>query len=324
MSRPSRRPAVRTGLPVTIVHACLREGGGGSPTAVLDEASSSLSGRLLTDDERRAAPALAGTSHAVFLSRDGEPAAGVGHDRLVVAARFFTADGELPACGHGTVAALAFLAQRAGGGEHRAGLRVAGRVVEGRVVCGASSVEAAFEAGPVGLREPTAGELALLLPALGLGTAVAAEACIATLGRPRLLLPVPTRSALAALAPDLDRLAAACDHLGLLGAFVHAPMSPSGRVVARMFAPSIGVPEDIANANSSACLAAHLLGRQGATGISVDMGDALGRPSTVTADTRHTSSGVVVDVRGAARIGHELRLPGRLAPPGGRWEIEQY
>lgn len=317
MSSTSRPPAARTGLPVTIVHACLREGGGGSPTAVLDEASSP-SGRLLTDDERRAVPALVGTSHAVFLSQDGEPAPGSGHDRPVVTVRFFTAEGELPACGHGTVAALAFLAQRAGGREYRAGLRVGGRVVEGRAVCGASFVEAAFEAGPVGLREPTADELALLLTTLGLRTAVTSGACIATLGRPRLLLPVSTPTALAALTPDLDRLAAACDRLGLLGAFVHAPMSSSGRVAARMFAPSIGVPEDIANANSSACLAAHLFGRQETTRISVDMGDALGCPSTVTAGARHTSQGPMVDVSGTARIGHELRLPGLLAPPGGR------
>jgi trans-2,3-dihydro-3-hydroxyanthranilate isomerase len=48
-----------------------------------------------------------------------------------------------------------------------------------------------------------------------------------------------------------------------------------------MFAPSIGVPEDIANANSTACLAA-FLGRE----LAVDMGDALGAPSTVVADAR--------------------------------------
>ncbi|MFF3934836.1 PhzF family phenazine biosynthesis protein [Streptomyces phaeofaciens] len=117
------------------------------------------------------------------------------------------------------------------------------------------------------------------------------------------------------MAPAPDRLAAACDQLGLLGCFVHSPMSVSGRVAARMFAPSIGVPEDIANANSSACLAAHLLARQGTTGITVDMGDALGCPSTITADTRHTSSGLLVDVTGTARIGQVRRLPRQL-PPG--------
>jgi len=317
MSRTSRSTAGRGDLPVTIVHACLRgtSGGGGSPTAVLNEASSPCANGPLTDDERRGAAALAGTSHAVFLSdeRDGED--GSGHNPPVFAVRFFTSEGELPACGHGTVAALAFLAEHAGGQEYRANLRVSGRVIEGRVLREASSsVRVAFTTGPVGLRELAVGELAVLLPALGLSTTATSGACVATLGRPRLLLSVTNRAALAALAPDPDHLAAACDQLGLLGCFVHSPMSVSGRVTARMFAPSIGVPEDIANANSSACLATHLLTRQGTTGITVDMGDALGCPSTITADTRHTSSGLLVDVTGAARIGEVLHLPRQLFP----------
>ena len=57
-----------------------------------------------------------------------------------------------------------------------------------------------------------------------------------------------------------------------------ARLRAGGRYAARMFAPSIGVPEDIANANSTACLAAHL-----AAGVAVDMGDSLGRPATITA-----------------------------------------
>jgi trans-2,3-dihydro-3-hydroxyanthranilate isomerase len=55
-----------------------------------------------------------------------------------------------------------------------------------------------------------------------------------------------------------------------------------------MFAPSIGVPEDIANANSTACLAAHL-GR----GLAVDMGDALGEPATILADARGVGGAVL-------------------------------
>jgi predicted PhzF superfamily epimerase YddE/YHI9 len=45
--------------------------------------------------------------------------------RPVVSQRFFTAAGELPACGHGTVAALAVLAQRAHAREYEAMLRLA-------------------------------------------------------------------------------------------------------------------------------------------------------------------------------------------------------
>lgn len=63
-----------------------------------------------------------------------------------------------------------------------------------------------------------------------------------------------------------------------------------------MFAPSIGVPEDIANANSTACLAADLAGR-GVTEIAVDMGDSLGSPATITASARP-----VVRVGGVAEV----------------------
>ncbi|MEY2242189.1 PhzF family phenazine biosynthesis protein [Streptomyces sp. BF23-18] len=308
--RPPGSSAGPDGLPVTLVRACLREGRGGSPTAVVDEGFPALAGRPLTDDERRRVPALAGTSHAVFLSDDRSPADGPAHGRPVVSARFFTTEGELPACGHGTVAALAFLAARAGSEVCRVDVRVSGRVIEGRAVRGtSSSVQVTFEAGPIDLREPTSRELALLLPVLGLPPAVSSGARVATLGRPRLLVPVTDRSALAALSPAPDRLAAACDRLALLGCFAHSPLSVTARVEARMFAPSIGVPEDIANVNSSACLAAHLFARHGTTRIDIDMGDALGCPSTVTTGTRPGSPNPPVDITGTARIGQVLHLP---------------
>jgi predicted PhzF superfamily epimerase YddE/YHI9 len=79
----------------------------------------------------------------------------------------------------------------------------------------------------------------------------------------------------AGLEPDFRRLRAATDSLGLLGCYAY---SAGERFTARMFAPSIGVPEDIANANSTACLAAHL-----GADITVDMGDSLGQPATIVA-----------------------------------------
>lgn len=286
------------GLPVAIVHACLRDGSGGSPTAVLDDAP-------LSDDERRRVPAAAGTSHAVFVSADDGRSGGP-----AVSLRFFTAEGELPACGHGTVAALAFLAEHAGGEEYRTALRTAGRVFAGWSVREGALVRAGFEPGPVDLREPTAAECGLVLPALGVapGT-LAAGARVASVGRARLLVPVRSRSVLAALRPDFALLRAACDRLGLLGCYVYSVQTPAGRVAARMFAPSIGVAEDIANANSTACLAAHLLG-QGITALAVDMGDSLGSPATITTTARHGGpAGPVVHLGGAAIVTRVVRLP---------------
>ncbi|GGS80798.1 hypothetical protein GCM10010222_22620 [Streptomyces tanashiensis] len=303
----------------TLVHACVRDGRGGSPTAVLDDGP-------FGEDVRRRVPGEAGASHAVFVSpcpaQDGLP---------VFSLRFFTSEGELPSCGHGTVAALGYLAARAGTDAYRVLLRVAGRTFPGWAERKGSYAEVGFAYGPVELREPAAGESELVLPALGLApyTLGRPEALrpnplgqpdtlgrqeapgpnpprqpdtpgrpdalapgtlrpgvrVASVGRPRLLVPVASRSDLAALAPDMERLRAACDRLGLLGCYVYSAPSPSGRVAARMFAPSIGVPEDIANANSTACLAAHLAGR-GIGRIAVDMGDSLGSPATISATTR--------------------------------------
>lgn len=297
------------GLHVTIVRACLRQGSGGSPTAVMDEAS-------LSDDERRRVPGVMGTSHAVFVSTHGS----VHHGRSTtppVSLRFFTAVGELPACGHGTVAALAFLAERAGSEDYRATLQASGRVFAGWSRRDDTRVHAAFEAGRVELREPTAIECDLVLPALGVTSTadtLAAGVRVAAVGRSRLLVPVATRSALAALDPDLERLRAACDRLGFLGCYVYSVPAHTGRdtgrvaIAARMFAPSIGVAEDVANANSTAGLAAHLAG-QGITDIAVDMGDSLGSPSTITATAQHSPSGTLVHLGGAAEVSRVIRLP---------------
>lgn len=302
MTPPRARSVGQAGpVPVTLVHACLRDGAGGSPTAVVADSGA------LDDTARRRIPALAGASHAVFV--DARPNGGV------PVVRFFTAEGELPACGHGTVAALAYLAELAGVPEYEETLHAAdGRIICGRTVRQGSLFHAEFAAGPVTLREPTTVELGLLLPALGLP--LVSTARIATLGRPRLLARVPSRAALEALAPNLPALEQACRDLDLLGCYAYAaPAFPGQHHAARMFAPAIGVPEDIANANSTACLAAHLyasgvLGDRPATagqlvtGPAVDMGDSLGSPATITTSVVavNASSSPVVHVGGTALV----------------------
>lgn len=270
------------------MNACLRDGRGGSPTAIVEDADPAA----LSEAQRRRIPVLQGTSHAVFVTTTA--------DESIVDLRFFTAGGELPACGHGTVAAIAFLADRAGGDAHEFTLRASGRTFTGRAVREGRHVHAAFDPGPVTLSEPSPAGVRLVLDALGAGTDRLAEGVrVASIGRPRMLVPLISPHAVAALAPDLDRLRAACDRLGLLGCYVHSTPVAGGRLVARMFAPSIGVPEDIANANSTACLAAHLAER-GISGISVDMGDALGHPATITASASPGPQGPEVLVGGVA------------------------
>jgi trans-2,3-dihydro-3-hydroxyanthranilate isomerase len=298
--------AVNDPAPVTMVDACLRGGRGGSPTAVLWEAS-------WTETERCRVPELTGASHAVFVSvGDGSGAA------PEVSLRFFTAMEELPACGHGTIAALAFLAEHAGRAEYQVTLRAGGRAFAGRATRSAHSTFAEFDPGEVQLREAPLHEHGPVLDALGRESGIlAADVCLASIGRPRLLVPMSGRSALAALRPDYGRLRDACDRLGLLGCYVHSVPTADGRLAARMFAPSIGVPEDIANANSTACLAARLA-RRGMLRVSVDMGDSLDRPATITASAtvaasatasaRKSGSGVQIRVGGSARVVDTVRL----------------
>lgn len=147
-----------------------------------------------------------------------------------------------------------------------------------------------------------------MLAALGLPPK-ASGACVATLGRPRLLLPVPDSAQLSVLTPDFAALEAVCRQLGLLGCYLYTGGEQG--FAARMFAPAIGVPEDIANANSTACLAAWLhAGTPDCRSIAVDMGDQLGSPATITATVMDTS-GVgepVVHVSGLAKVRRTVLL----------------
>ena len=272
-------------IEVTLVDACLRAGTGGSPTAVV------TTGDDLGDADLARIPRLAGTSHVVVIGRDHT-------------VRFFTSEGELPSCGHGTVAAIAALAAGNDGFEGR--LRAGGRDFAASGTPG-PVVEAWFDQGAVTLQPAGDDLVAAFLTALGItipdlhpghGPVVASP------GRARLLLPVAGRGVLAALRPDHVRLAAESRRHGQLGCFAWTPATGTARAAARMFAPAIGVPEDVANANSTGCLAAHLLATGRDPAVAADQGDALGRPSTV----RATADGISTRVGGTARVSGTSRL----------------
>jgi trans-2,3-dihydro-3-hydroxyanthranilate isomerase len=285
-----------------LVDACVRHGRGGSPTAVVfDDGTAS-------DADRRSVPVLAGTSHAAFLARERR----ADGSRAV---RFFTSTGELRGCGHGTVAAQAVLLDAVGGpvvgpavggpgpadrgADHVGRQYTGGRTFDVRATRRPDGIEVWFDQGIVTLRPPSNDELA----AIGaLGVRPRGEVTVASPGAPRLLVPVADRETLAALAPDLPALAAATRRLGLLGCFVYVPPDRDAPAAARMFAPAIGVPEDVANANSTGCLAAHLLVSSGTDRVEVEQGDALGRPATVFASAEPSYGGIRTWIGGLAVI----------------------
>ncbi|MEU8330590.1 PhzF family phenazine biosynthesis protein [Micromonospora sp. NPDC048839] len=286
---------------VTIVDACTRRREGGSPTAVLIDDST------LNDSSRRAIVRRAGTSHAAFVDADAETTPTV---------RFFTAHGELTNCGHGTIAAQAFLLHRRRVQEHRVRQRTGGRTFDTTAIQRDDGIEVWFDQGTVELQGGTAAGLDSILGALGItpyDMAADDAPCVASPGTPRLLVPVRTLPTLLAMRPDLRRLAAECRRLGYLGCFVYL-LSPTRRAAsARMFAPAIGVGEDVVNANSTGCLAAHLFASHGHRSIDVEQGHTAGRPSSVFATATATTEGISVRVGGMATI-RSGRVDHRLSP----------
>ncbi|MEV4350404.1 PhzF family phenazine biosynthesis isomerase [Actinoplanes sp. NPDC049596] len=285
---------------VAVVDACVRrDGRGGSPTAVADDDPAA------TDADRRAVAVEAGTSHAAFLGAGRTPDGG----RPI---RFFTATAELPGCGHGTVAAQAVRLTRTALGELNDRQHTGGRTFDTVAIRRPAAIEVWFDQGLVALRDPAPDELAAVVGALGLDASDAQASRIAAPGAPRMLVPVHDRPALLRLRPQLARLASACRRYGLLGCFAYVPPVGDRPGAARMFAPAIGVDEDIANANSTGCLAAHLLDTTGAEAIAIEVeqGDALGRPASVLASARRRPAGITTRVGGLAVVRSRPRPDG--------------
>lgn len=308
MNPPPHPPLLDGGssVPVAIIDACLRDGRGGSPTAVMWDAG-------LDPESCKHVPLLTGTSHVVVLAEHDAPIqparAGTLTPNPEVAVRFFTGDEELPGCGHGTVAALAFLAEASERTIYEVTLHGRTRRFAGRAVKAGTTITADFDPGQVSVRPASPEERDLAVDSLKLRAEILAEeVCVGSSGKPRLLVPLTSGAALRELAPDLAGLRVGCDRLGLLGCYVYTASTPAGHLAARMFAPSIGVPEDIANANGTACLMAKL-GRDRISQITVDMGDSLDRPATILAAVDGAGSGRRIRVGGSAAVVRTLEIP---------------
>jgi PhzF family phenazine biosynthesis protein len=254
----------------------------------------------LTDDDRHAIARRTGTSHTAFIDTSTADTPTV---------RFFASAGELTNCGHGTIAAQAVLLHRSGATEHQGRQRTAGRTFATTAIRRRDGVEVWFDQGVIALADHADATGGGIIAALGLQRAdIAAGVRVASPGTPRLLVPVRDHPTLLSMQPDFDRLATECRRLGYLGCFTYALSPTAGTAAARMFAPAIGVTEDIANANSVGCLAAHLLDTSGNGEIEVHQGDTLGRPSSISASATHTGSGIVARIGGVVDLGPPIVL----------------
>lgn len=226
--------------------------------------------------------------------------------------RFFSPGGEMTMCVHASIAAVSALIAA---GELN-GRQVTARTRSGG--CAISWDEARQPLVSVAQQPPPLG------PPLSLAAEVAAALSlplelvddgrngirVAGGARPKLLVPLAGADAVHAAGPDPDRLAAVCRQVGATGCYVFAahPDGDGGHLVARQFPVDAGLVEDAATGVAASALAAYLAEGAGPAGsaesvIEIDQGDAMGRPSRLTARA-FTVADVVrrTEVAGRARF----------------------
>lgn len=227
------------------------------------------------------------------------------------ALRIFTPSAELPFAGHPTIGAAIALAER----DNRAGPFEAAFVLEekvGPVACrverrDGKAVEASFVAPRLPMRQGVAESHEAIAAALGLTTYdIGFGNHVPTrysAGVPFTFVPVRDLEAIRRIRIDLARWDAAFNFgPGAPAAFAYTTetVSEDAAVHGRMFAPSLGIPEDPATGSAVVALAGVLaefdpLG-EGTHGFLVEQGFEMGRPSHVRLDV-DIRRGVPVEVR---------------------------
>jgi len=217
------------------------------------------------------------------------PAAAGGHARI----RIFTPKIEMPFAGHPTLG-TAFVVGEATQ-LREVVLETGAGLVPVRLEREGARVVFGWMTQPTPRTVPVAHEEELRA-ALGVDRSELPVECYDN-GMTHVYVTLPSRDAVAALRPDLGRLAAVA--AGGVNAF--AGEGDSWKT--RMFAPSAGVAEDAATGSAAGPLAWHLVrhGRvpAGQT-IRIEQGAEIGRPSVLYARAGGTADAPVVEVGGSA------------------------
>ena len=298
------------GLMVTVEHwSVFRRGrDGGNPCPVVTGAAGLRPAQMLAiaDHYRH---------ESVFVT--GVSAAGA---RL----RYFVPKHEMRMCVHATIAAITALLG-------------SGAVPGGETTVHTASGEHRVSWGDGDPREVTveqqrpsfgapifAGDDAMATLGLpGESLAAVAPIRVVSVSRPKLIVPVDDAAAVHAARPDFPALWELCRQVNATGAYVFAP-HPDGRrdhFVARQFPVDAGYPEDSGTGVAAAALAAYLADgllpfEPAWARITIDQGDAMGRPSRLRAAALAGPTGITrTSVTGqAVRTGREHLDLGALLP----------
>ncbi len=198
--------------------------------------------------------------------------------------RYFTPTGEVPLCGHATIAAFGVLLLRGMVRDDRPSMNhtQAGDLmvkIDSQVMMQMAPSQHLQQAMDVDrLHCIMASEDIVAWPEMPVE--------VISTGLPDIMLPVASVEALNALRPDMDALAALSREMNVVG--VHAfAMSQDGYTAhVRNFAPLYGIPEESATGTANAALT-HYLQRRGMVMPGDEcrflQGEAMGRPSVVRA-----------------------------------------
>jgi trans-2,3-dihydro-3-hydroxyanthranilate isomerase len=275
---------------------------GGSPTGVV------LDGGGLTEAQMQWITNQIGCSHTAFITEPLDPS-------LPLTIDFFTAGGKIRNCGHGTIAAH-FVRTVAGTSASGGKLfqQVSGELQEVEVMSDHGEVEIFLKLNEVHFI-PVAAEVTDELISCLKVDEVEIDKTYPTIhaspASNRFLLALKSTEVLNKVQPDFIRLKELCNRYSSIGCFIYSiENSEQQKATARMFAPNIGVSEDIINGNSSGCLGAYLLQLSGENDLQlqVTQGQQFNRTGIVKVKVRKEHGGIATFIGGNARIAEEIEI----------------
>ncbi|MGI4856558.1 MAG: PhzF family phenazine biosynthesis protein [Janthinobacterium lividum] len=207
--------------------------------------------------------------------------------------RFFVPNHEMEMCGHATLGALWLLRQAGLWRRETAKIETLSGIVEARYDADSDRILVSQPPGRITpIQDPTL--LAEILDVLDLdpGDLLPLGIVNAITSRTKTLIPLRTTARLDRIAPKFDRIGSVCDRLSSTGLYPFAVQEDAARVLqARQFPRASGYPEDAATGIAAAALlygGRHYgLFPEGAQGITVRQGIAMGRPSEIAVDFRN-------------------------------------
>ncbi len=290
-------------LKAYLVRAFIKNNCGGSPTGVV------LNATGLNERRMQFIATQLPASHTAFVFEPTNPGGNV-------QVRFFTRGAELLNCGHGTIAAH-YVRAKSLNLTHS--MSYYQEVKEGmqqvEVIKMGDDLQVYLRINEIKFTEPKPEAANNLLNALGIGgdaTASDYPLVLASPGSYRFLVGLKSIEILNTILPDFDKLKQVCNEHKSMGCFAYAigGSSSNPEAAARMFAPAIGVNEDIINGNSSACLGAYLLhlNTSNSLDLLVSQGNLFNSEGLVMVKARKIDNNTEVSIGGKAKIEKELLI----------------